>query len=35
MATQAEAQLKPYFKTLVPKLYRFQFDPNAKGNLII
>ncbi|TPX39274.1 hypothetical protein SeLEV6574_g07344 [Synchytrium endobioticum] len=28
--SHAEEDLKPYLPTLVPRLYRFQFDPNTK-----
>ncbi|CAG8551849.1 6467_t:CDS:10 [Diversispora eburnea] len=27
---QAENELKPYLKDLIPRLYRYQFDPNPK-----
>lgn len=27
---QAEMELKPFMPTLIPRLYRYQFDPNAK-----
>ncbi|KAJ3192246.1 hypothetical protein HK101_006845 [Irineochytrium annulatum] len=30
IATQAERELAPHLPQLVPKLYRFQFDPNVK-----
>ncbi|KAG0252530.1 hypothetical protein DFQ27_008011 [Actinomortierella ambigua] len=29
---QAEQELKPYMATLIPKLYRYQYDPNPKVN---
>ena len=29
---QAERELQPYLKDLVPRLYRYQFDPNPKVN---
>ena len=30
MAIQAQKELAPFMGTLVPRLYRFQFDPNTK-----
>eukprot|EP00164_Ancoracysta_twista_P003195 GFYU01004259.1.p1 GENE.GFYU01004259.1~~GFYU01004259.1.p1 ORF type:complete len:1682 (-),score=543.81 GFYU01004259.1:8-5053(-) len=30
IAAQAKAQIEPHFEVLVPKLYRYQFDPNPK-----
>ncbi|CAG8756287.1 7726_t:CDS:2, partial [Acaulospora morrowiae] len=30
--SQAEVELKPYLKDLIPRLYRFQYDPNPKVN---
>ncbi|KAF8941099.1 hypothetical protein BGZ58_002205 [Dissophora ornata] len=32
IVSQAEAELKPYLATLIPKLYRYQYDPNPKVN---
>ncbi|KAG0238428.1 hypothetical protein BGX31_003302 [Mortierella sp. GBA43] len=32
IVTQAEAELKPHLATLIPRLYRFQYDPNPKVN---
>ena len=29
---QAEKELEPYLKDLIPRLYRFQYDPNPKVN---
>ncbi|KAG0232498.1 hypothetical protein BGW42_008118 [Actinomortierella wolfii] len=29
---QAEKELKPHLATLIPKLYRYQYDPNPKVN---
>ncbi|KAF9969044.1 hypothetical protein BGZ73_008786, partial [Actinomortierella ambigua] len=29
---QAEQELKPHMATLIPKLYRYQYDPNPKVN---
>lgn len=33
IAAQAGEQLAPYLHQIVPKLYRYQFDPNAKIQL--
>ncbi|KAF9918544.1 hypothetical protein BX616_007987 [Lobosporangium transversale] len=30
IVSQAEAELKPYLATLIPRLYRYQYDPNPK-----
>ncbi|CAJ0835750.1 10586_t:CDS:10 [Entrophospora sp. SA101] len=30
--SQAEKELEPYLKDLVPKLYRYQYDPNPRVN---
>eukprot|EP00842_Homolaphlyctis_polyrhiza_P003154 jgi/Hompol1/383/HPOL_000241-RA len=30
IAAQAERELQPYLPSLVPRLYRYQFDPNSK-----
>ncbi|KAF9547279.1 hypothetical protein EC957_008628 [Mortierella hygrophila] len=32
IVSQAEAELKPHLATLIPKLYRYQYDPNPKVN---
>ncbi|KAF9430239.1 hypothetical protein BGZ94_007776 [Podila epigama] len=32
IVSQAEAELKPHLVTLIPRLYRFQYDPNPKVN---
>ncbi|KAI1309120.1 hypothetical protein EDD11_004131 [Mortierella claussenii] len=32
IVSQAEAELKPYLATLIPRLYRYQYDPNPKVN---
>ncbi|KAF9191921.1 hypothetical protein BGZ51_006479 [Haplosporangium sp. Z 767] len=32
IVSQAEAELKPHLATLIPRLYRFQYDPNPKVN---
>jgi proteasome component ECM29 len=29
---QAEKELEPYLKDLIPRLYRFQYDPNPRVN---
>ena len=31
IATQAEQALKPHLPQLVPRLYRYQFDPTASS----
>ncbi|KAJ3397973.1 hypothetical protein HDU92_000075 [Lobulomyces angularis] len=30
LSLETESHLKPYMSTLIPRLYRFQFDPNGK-----
>ncbi|GJJ74422.1 proteasome component ECM29 [Entomortierella parvispora] len=32
IVSQAEAELKPHLATLIPRLYRYQYDPNPKVN---
>ncbi|KAG0347308.1 hypothetical protein BG005_000251 [Podila minutissima] len=32
IVAQAEAELKPHLVTLIPRLYRYQYDPNPKVN---
>ncbi|KAF9277423.1 hypothetical protein BGZ68_009310 [Mortierella alpina] len=32
IVSQAESELKPYLATLIPRLYRYQYDPNPKVN---
>ncbi|KAF9960381.1 hypothetical protein BGZ65_012418, partial [Modicella reniformis] len=32
IVSQAEAELKPHLATLLPRLYRYQYDPNPKVN---
>ncbi|KAF9962710.1 hypothetical protein BGZ70_007955 [Mortierella alpina] len=32
IVSQAELELKPYLATLIPRLYRYQYDPNPKVN---
>ncbi|KAG0202738.1 hypothetical protein BGX28_004843 [Mortierella sp. GBA30] len=32
IVAQAETELRPYLATLIPRLYRYQYDPNPKVN---
>ncbi len=33
IASQAQEQLAPYLQTIVPRLYRYKYDPNPKIQL--